>query len=73
MYPMGSWFTGSSYMTAEQAEHFGAFPFPTDDGKLVVPFNVGGTTSVSSESKNVGDAVKFAPGLVARPGEPQGL
>jgi multiple sugar transport system substrate-binding protein/raffinose/stachyose/melibiose transport system substrate-binding protein len=60
MYPMGSWFTGSSYMTAEQAEHFGAFPFPTDDGKLVVPFNVGGTTSVATSSKNVGDAVKFA-------------
>ena len=60
MYPMGSWFTGSSYMTAEQAEHFGAFPFPTDDGTLVIPFNVGGTTSVSSKSTDVPNAVKFA-------------
>ena len=60
MYPMGSWFTGSSYMTADQAKSFGAFPFPTDDGTLVVPFNVGGTTSVSSQSKDVPDAVKFA-------------
>ena len=60
MYPMGSWFTGSSYTSAEQAKHFGAFPFPTDDGALVVPFNVGGTTSVSSKSTDVPDAVKFA-------------
>ena len=60
MYPMGSWFTGSGYMTAEQAVHFGAFPFPTDDGSLVVPFNVGGTTAVSTKSADVADAVKFA-------------
>jgi len=60
MYIMGSWFTGSSYMTAEEAENFGAFPFPTDDGSLVVPFNVGGTTSVSSASEHVDDAVAFA-------------
>src|SRR5690349_4685047 len=60
MYPMGSWFTGSGYMKADQAAHFGAFPFPTDDGSLVVPFNVGGTTAVSSKSVDVPDAVKFA-------------
>lgn len=60
MYPMGSWFTGSGYMTAEQAAHFGAFPFPTDDGSLVVPFNVGGTTAVSTKSADVADAMKFA-------------
>jgi multiple sugar transport system substrate-binding protein/raffinose/stachyose/melibiose transport system substrate-binding protein len=60
MYIMGSWFTGSSYMTAEQAQEFGAFPFPTDDGSLVVPFNVGGTTSVSSGSKDVDGAIAFA-------------
>jgi ABC-type glycerol-3-phosphate transport system substrate-binding protein len=60
MYPMGSWFTGSGYMKPEQAEHFGAFPFPTDDGSLVVPFNVGGTTAVSTKSVDVADAVKFA-------------
>ena len=60
MYAMGSWFTGSGYMTPEQAAHFGAFPFPTDDGSLVVPFNVGGTTAVSTKSADVADAVKFA-------------
>jgi ABC-type glycerol-3-phosphate transport system substrate-binding protein len=60
MYPMGSWFTGSGYMTPDQAAHFGAFPFPTDDGSLVVPFNVGGTTAVSSKSADVAAAVKFS-------------
>ena len=60
MYPMGSWFTGSGYMTAEQAAHFGAFPFPTDDGSLVVPFNVGGTTAVSTKSADVAAGMKFA-------------
>ncbi len=60
MYAMGSWFTGSGYMTPEQAAHFGAFPFPTDDGSLVVPFNVGGTTAVSTKSADVGAAMKFA-------------
>ena len=60
MYPMGSWFTGSSYITPEQAANIGAFPWPTDDGSVVIPFNVGGTTSVSSQSKNLDNAVKFA-------------
>jgi ABC-type glycerol-3-phosphate transport system substrate-binding protein len=60
MYPMGSWFTGSGYMTADQAKQFGAFPFPTDDGSLVVPFNVGGTTAVSTQSADVANAVKFS-------------
>ena len=59
MYPMGSWFTGSGYMKPDQAAHFGAFPFPTDDGSLVVPFNVGGTTAVSSKSADVAAALKF--------------
>jgi multiple sugar transport system substrate-binding protein/raffinose/stachyose/melibiose transport system substrate-binding protein len=60
MYPEGSWFTGSSYITPAQAENIGAFPWPTDDGKIVIPFNIGGTTSVSSKSKDVDNAVKFA-------------
>lgn len=60
MYIMGSWFTGSGYITPEQAETIGAFPLPTDDGSIVVPFNVGGTTAVSSKSKNVEKAVEFA-------------
>lgn len=60
MYPMGSWFTGSSYITAAQADNIGVFPWPTDDGSVVIPFNVGGTTSVSATSKNVDAAQKFA-------------
>ena len=60
MYVMGSWFDGSSYMTPAQADGFGVFPFPSDSGDIVVPFNSGGTTSVSSKSKDVADAVKFA-------------
>ena len=60
MYIMGSWFTGSSYMTADQAKQYGAFPFPTDNGKVVIPFNMGGTTSVSAKSAHADDAQKFA-------------
>lgn len=60
MYLMGSWFDGSSYMTPAQASQFGVVPFPSDSGKLVIPFNSGGTTSVSSKSKDAADAVKFA-------------
>ena len=39
---------------------FGAFPWPTDDGSIVIPFNVGGTTSVSSASKSVDKAFEFS-------------
>lgn len=60
MYIMGSWFTGSGYITPEQADNLGAFPLPTDDGTVVVPFNVGGTISVSAKSKNVDQAMEFA-------------
>ncbi len=73
MYIMGSWFTGSSYITPEQAENIGAFPFPTDDGSLVVPFNVGGTTSVSAGSSNVDKAVEFAQSWSLAPGNLQVL
>jgi multiple sugar transport system substrate-binding protein/raffinose/stachyose/melibiose transport system substrate-binding protein len=68
MYPMGSWFTGSSYITPEQAANIGAFPWPTDDGSIVIPFNVGGTTSVSSQSKDVPNSVKFAQAWSLDPG-----
>ena len=60
MYIMGSWFTGSGYITPEQADNLGAFPLPTDDGTVVVPFNVGGTISVSAKSANVDKAMEFA-------------
>ena len=58
MYLMGSWFIGQ--IKAEQADSFGAFMLPTDDGKLVVPFNVGGTTAVSAKAADVGKAIQFA-------------
>jgi len=60
MYLMGSWFGGSSYLTPAQADQLGVIPFPSDSGKIVVPFNVGGTTSVSAKSPHVDDAMKFA-------------
>ena len=60
MYLMGSWFDGSSYMTPAQAAGFGVVPFPSASGKIIVPFNSGGTTSVSAKSKDVSAAVKFA-------------
>lgn len=60
MYIMGSWFTGSGYITPEQADNIGSFPLPTDDGSIVIPFNVGGSLSVSTASPALPDAVKFA-------------
>lgn len=60
MYAQGSWLTGSGYISAEQAANIGAFPWPTDDGSIVIPFSVGGTTSVSSTSPNADKATDFA-------------
>ncbi len=60
MYAQGSWMTGSGYISAEAAENVGVFPWPTDDGSVVLPFNVGGTTAVSSESADVDSATAFA-------------
>ncbi|MFJ1709143.1 ABC transporter substrate-binding protein [Kitasatospora sp. NPDC088346] len=58
MYPMGSWFIGQ--IKPEQAASFGTFMLPTDDGSLVVPFNVGGTTAVSAKAADTAKAVAFA-------------
>ncbi|WP_426517526.1 ABC transporter substrate-binding protein [Diaminobutyricibacter sp. McL0618] len=60
MYIMGSWFTGTGYMTVAQSDAFGAFPLPTDSGELVVPVNVGGTTSVAAKSPHAAQALAFA-------------
>lgn len=60
MYAQGSWLTGSGYISAEQAANVGVFPWPTDDGSIVIPFNVGGTTSVSAGSAAPDKAVEFA-------------
>jgi multiple sugar transport system substrate-binding protein/raffinose/stachyose/melibiose transport system substrate-binding protein len=58
MYLMGSWFIGQ--IKPDQAASFGTFLLPTDDGSLVVPFNVGGTTAVSAKAPDVAKAVEFA-------------
>jgi ABC-type glycerol-3-phosphate transport system substrate-binding protein len=58
MYIMGSWLNG--LITADVADQFGAFPFPTDNGDIVIPFNVGGSTSVNSKSEHAAQAMDFA-------------
>ena len=60
MYAQGSWLTGSGYISAEQAGNVGVFPWPTNDGSIVIPFSVGGTTSVSAASKSVDKAFEFS-------------
>jgi multiple sugar transport system substrate-binding protein/raffinose/stachyose/melibiose transport system substrate-binding protein len=58
MYLMGSWLIGQ--IKPEQAASFGTFLLPTDDGSVVVPFNVGGTTAISAKATDVGKATAFA-------------
>jgi ABC-type glycerol-3-phosphate transport system substrate-binding protein len=58
MYPMGSWYLGS--VPKDQWDNIGVFPWPTDDGSVVVPFAVGGSMAISSKAKNVKDATAFA-------------
>jgi ABC-type glycerol-3-phosphate transport system substrate-binding protein len=58
MYPMGSWLIGS--ITPAQAADFGTFLLPSSTGKQVIPFNTGGTTSVSTKAPNVKKAIDFA-------------
>lgn len=58
MYPMGSWFTVAP--TAEQQKEYGVFPWPTDDGSLVVAAYTGGGLSVSSSAPDVAKAKQWA-------------
>ncbi|MFD5030797.1 ABC transporter substrate-binding protein [Streptomyces sp. NPDC058405] len=58
MYPMGSWFIGQ--IPAADADDFGTFLLPSETGKAIVPFNTGGTTSVSAKSSDVDAAATFA-------------
>jgi len=58
MYMMGSWFLGS--IPKAHAADYGAFPVPTEDGSVVIPFAVGGSMAISTKTKNVGDATRFA-------------
>jgi ABC-type glycerol-3-phosphate transport system substrate-binding protein len=58
MYMMGSWFLGS--VPKDNADNFGAFPVPTDDGSVVIPFAVGGSMAISSKTKDLAGATRFA-------------
>ncbi|GAA3771450.1 extracellular solute-binding protein [Plantactinospora mayteni] len=57
MYPMGSWFLGS--VPRENADNFGSFPWPTDDGSVVVPFVGGGSMAISAKARDTALAEKF--------------
>ena len=59
MYPMGSWFATSADNKKPGFE-IGAFPWPTDDGQLVVPTFTGGGTEVNAKAANVELAKKWA-------------
>lgn len=58
MYPMGSWFTVAP--KPEQQEELDVFPWPTNDGSLIVPVYTGGGLSVSSKAADVELAKKWA-------------
>ncbi|GIG92166.1 ABC transporter substrate-binding protein [Plantactinospora endophytica] len=57
MYPMGSWFLGS--VPKENADNFGSFPWPTDDGSVVVPFVGGGSMAISAKAEDSAMAENF--------------
>ncbi|TCC63183.1 extracellular solute-binding protein [Kribbella pittospori] len=59
MYPMGSWFATSADNDKPKFD-VGVFPWPSDDGKAVVPNLTGGGLSVSAKADNVDLAKKFA-------------
>jgi ABC-type glycerol-3-phosphate transport system substrate-binding protein len=58
MYPMGSWYLGS--IPKNQWDDFGVFPWPTDDGSVVLPFAVGGSMAISAKAPDIKAATAFA-------------
>ena len=58
MYPMGSWYLGSIPKNAWN--NIGVFPWPTNNGSLVIPFSLGGSMAVSSKTPDSAAAFKFA-------------
>lgn len=58
MYPMGSWYLGS--ILKSEWTNIGVFPWPTNNGSLVIPFSVGGSMAVSSKGPDQAAAFKFA-------------
>src|SRR5580700_6788596 len=58
MYPMGSWYLGS--IPKNEWNNIGVFPWPTNNGSLVIPFSLGGSRAVSSKTPDAAGAFKFA-------------
>jgi ABC-type glycerol-3-phosphate transport system substrate-binding protein len=58
MYPMGSWYLGS--IPKNEWNNIGVFPWPTNNGSLVIPFSLGGSMAVSSKTTDPTAAFKFA-------------
>jgi multiple sugar transport system substrate-binding protein/raffinose/stachyose/melibiose transport system substrate-binding protein len=58
MYPMGSWYLGS--IPKNEWNNIGVFPWPTNNGSLVIPFSLGGSMAVSSKTPDPTAAFKFA-------------
>src|SRR6202034_3982035 len=48
MDPMGSWYLGS--IPKNECNNIGVFPWPTNNGSLVIPFSLGGSMAVSSKT-----------------------
>ncbi|MBM9503495.1 ABC transporter substrate-binding protein [Actinacidiphila acididurans] len=71
MYPMGSWYLGS--IPKDQWNTIGVFPWPTDDGSLVLPFAVGGSMAVSTKAKDSAGAMAFAKAWSLDPGNLKAL
>lgn len=71
MYPMGSWYLGS--IPKDAWNNIGVFPWPTDDGSLVIPFSVGGSMAISSKTKNLPAATAFAQAWSLDPSNLQAL
>src|SRR5258708_32248235 len=65
MYPMGSWYLQEASKLAKF--NVGIFLMTRNDGKLVVPFNVGGGTHVSALSKHPKEAMEFAQAFAREP------
>jgi len=58
MYPMGSWYLGS--IPKNEWNNIGVFPWPTNNGSLVIPFSLGGSMAVSAKTTDSAAAFKFA-------------
>jgi multiple sugar transport system substrate-binding protein/raffinose/stachyose/melibiose transport system substrate-binding protein len=71
MYPMGSWFIGG--VPKDQAANYGAFPMPTDDGSVVIPFAVGGSMAISSKAPSIAAATAFGEAWSLAPANLKGL